>query len=160
MPSALALMIFSCTDVFVLYLWLISCSEYFSTWLCEYVFTCTKKALLQRFQRMSCIRVLLVISYSWKILGICGFLRVCFTTLCYSGLHLHSGMGECCQNTYLWSLDECSCSVCQWRALPILFSSIFSAAHWYAHANRYVDEFLSSHSKHSQGGLSSTDTEW
>lgn len=134
--------------------------EYFCTWLCEYVFTCTKKALLQRFQRMSCVCLFLVISYSSKILGNRGFLRVCFTTLFYSGLHLHTGMEEHCQNTYLWFLDKCSCSVCQWRALPILFSSIFSATDWYVYANRYVDELFSSHSKHLQWGLSSTDIEW
>lgn len=160
MPSALALMIFSCSDMFVLYLWLISSWNIFALDCVTMFSLVQKKALLQRFQRMSYVCLFLVISYSRKILGNCGFLRVCFTTLFYSGLHLHTGMEEHCQNTYLWFLDKCSCSVCQWRALPLLFSSIFSATDWYVYANRYVDELFSSHSKHLQWGLSSTDIEW
>ena len=153
MPSALALMIFSCTDMFVLYLWLISCLEYFSTWLFEYVFTCTKQAVLQRSQRRSCVCLFLVTSYPWKMLGNRGFLRVCFTTLSYSGLHLHTGMEGHCQNTYLWLLDRCSCWCVNGEVYQSYSLLFFSANEWYAHANRYVDELFSSPSKHPQWGL-------
>lgn len=125
-----------------------------AVWMCFHLY---KKSIVTEVPEnvlgLSVLSDFIFLENTWKPWVSEGISLLCYsglTTLCYSGLHLHTGMEEHCQNAYLWLLDKCSCSVCQWRARPILGSSIFSATDWYAHANRYVDELFSSHSKHPQ----------
>lgn len=100
-----------------------------AVWMCFHLY---KKSIVTEVPEnvlgLSVLSDFIFLENTWKPWVSEGISLLCYsglTTLCYSGLHLHTGMEEHCQNAYLWLLDKCSCSVCQWRARPILGSSIF-----------------------------------
>lgn len=133
MLSALALVIFSCTDMFVLYLWLISCLEYFSTWLC-WVFTCTKKPIVTEY--VPCVFVLSDFIFpknTWKPWVSEGLFH--YSLLFWSPLAYWEGVIH---------IYDCWIDVHAQCVNGELYQSyaIFSTTDWNVHANRYVDEFF------------------